>query len=142
MANVEAVRRHRSKTVRVGIDVLQFRWLNGCTFLSASALMQHHNVAELYVFDVVTRNSGDDCRLAGGTVGDDDITNQYAAQLSHRSSLGTTHSASQAQKERNVDEVPHGDVGDGDVLHNCAVYALAGNSPAILNHAVADGHVA
>src|ERR1700730_17616430 len=141
MADVETVGGQWSEAVRVGIDVLQFRRLNGGIFLRASALVQYQNVAQLDVLDVMTRNSGDDRGLAGGAVGADDIADQNPPQLSHRSSFGSPHPAAQTEKEGNVDDVPHGDIGDGDVFEQRAIPRLQRDSPAILNHAVGYGDV-
>ena len=116
VADVEAVGRQRSEAIRVGIDVFEFRRLNGRIFFGAAALVQDKNVVEPDVFDVMAGDSGDERGLARGAVGNDHIADEHAPHFSYRRSFGPPHTPAQAEEEWNIDEVTHSDVGDGDVF--------------------------
>jgi len=64
--------------------------------------MKYKDVAELDVFQVVSRNAGDDRCLVGNAIRDDNIADIHATQLTDRSSLWTSHATAQAQKKRAI----------------------------------------
>src|SRR6185369_5775426 len=78
VTDVEAVRRHGAEAIGFRIAVFHFRRLNGGVRLGAAAAMQHQNIAQLDVFDIVTRNSSDKRGLPGSAVRDHNIADEHA----------------------------------------------------------------
>jgi len=105
----------------------------------APTLVQHKNVIESDVFYVMTRNAGYqrgwwEALLKTATLLMSTRRNSPTAVPSGRAS-----GLPRRRKKGTSDDVPHGDVGDGDIFEDRAVHRLERDSPTLFQHAVGDG---
>ena len=76
-----------------------------------------------------------------GVVADQIVDDDALERADLRGFLGAAQARSQTQEERGADDVAHGDVGDGDVFAECAVFAFEREAHAAVEDAVGDGDV-
>src|SRR6266481_7706083 len=70
-----------------------------------------------------------------------DVADQHPFKRTDRELLRPTHACAQAQEDRRVTDVAHGNPDHRDVFHDAAIHSLQREAAAALEDAVSDGNV-
>src|SRR5215475_4482490 len=70
-----------------------------------------------------------------------DVADQYPFERPDREPGGAAHARAQAQENRRIADVAHGDPDHRDVFHDPAIHRLQRQAAAALEDAVSDGNV-
>src|SRR5277367_40833 len=136
MANEEAVRGHRAEHVRVWIASFVFGRLQCRHLRRPATLMMQVNIADLQIGDWMVGDAADDCRVFRCRVIADDVAEDYPAAVTDRNSSRATHTTAEPNKDRSFGDIAHGDVGEGYVFEQCAVFAFERNAVATFKDTV------
>src|SRR5581483_1157257 len=117
----KSVGRHVAVTVGLGVLFLFFRWIDGSLLFGAAALIVDANIAQLHIFNIVSGNSHDQRAILGIGVVDHDVADVDAVQRADGNTIGRTHAGAQANINRSVGNITHGDVADTNVGEFCAI---------------------
>ena len=79
--------------------------------------------------------------VRGGVVADEIVDDDALERADLCALLGAAQARAETQEERRADDVAHGDVGDGDVFAERAVFAFEREAHAAFEDAVGDGDV-
>jgi len=142
VAKEEALGWHGAEHAGVGVFGFVFGWADGEGFCGAAAFVLLVDVGELDVLDGVAGDAAKDGAEAGFGVVADDVVDENAAKGSDFCGVfGAAQTGAKAEEERRGADVAHGDVGNGDVFAEGAVFALEGEAVAAVEDAVGDGDV-
>src|SRR6185369_13319062 len=79
--------------------------------------------------------------MRDGVVADEVVDDDALECANFRGLLRTAQAGAETKEERRGDDIAHGDVGDGDVLAERAVFAFESEALAAIEDAVGDGDV-
>ena len=106
------------------------------------AAIEDADVAQLHVLDIVPRNAADDRPVARIGIVHHHVGDAHAADGADGRAFGRAHAAAEADEDRRVRNLAHGDVGDGDVFDVRAVHGLQRQPARAVEDDVGDGDVA
>src|SRR5262249_17706194 len=142
MTQIEMLRRQRTKAGRLGVVIRPFGRFQPRHLSVATAPVQEAAIADLDILNGMTGNTTDDRgHLISGSIAGD-IADQYSLEPADRDPAGSTHARAQAQENRCVANVSHGNSDHCDVFHDAAIDGLQREASAALEDAVGDGDVA
>jgi len=140
MTQEHSLRWQRTKEAWLRVLPLLLRRSDVCHRRSA-ALLYHQYIADGDVLDRRARYTGDDRRHVVCRCITDDVADDHPLERAHAGSGRRSQACAEAQKERLIADVTHGDAREGDVLDGPAVHALERKAATTLEDAVNDGDV-